>query len=213
MRNVNLETLVLGGKDMNDYFQHHGIKGQKWGVRRFQNYDGSLKKSVFISGSSKTQDKTSEYYRKRLPKEVRSRINTYIKEGDRILVGDAPGIDRQVQDYLRKKRYKDVEVYGPGEKVRYLADKKWKNTTVNVKDAEAFSSAWLAAKDIKMSQLADKGLAVILDNGAGATRKNIARLQSMGKESEIYVLSKYGKAFDEVTKLSDFNIDRDYTRR
>lgn len=25
-----------------NYLQHHGIKGQKWGIRRFQNKDGTL---------------------------------------------------------------------------------------------------------------------------------------------------------------------------
>lgn len=38
------------------YLAHHGIKGQKWGVRRYQNYDGSLT----TSGKLRYYDKNTK---------------------------------------------------------------------------------------------------------------------------------------------------------
>lgn len=187
---------------------HYGVKGQKWGVRRYQNKDGSLtdagrshyRKTVFISGSSKTQFKDNPYYRKRLNKELRKEIDDIIKKNYNVVVGDAPGIDRQVQDYLNKKRYRNVEIYGPGTQVRYSANKKWKTNPINDPDHEPMSPEWLALKDIKMSQIADEGLAVILDEGAKATRNNVKRMRESGKKVKVYELSKSGKKHDKWVK-------------
>lgn len=47
---------------MSNELQHHGIKGQKWGVRRFQNTDGSLtaegKKRYSVNDYQQAIDKT-----------------------------------------------------------------------------------------------------------------------------------------------------------
>lgn len=187
----------------NSFLTHHGIAGQRWGVRRFQNKDGTLTKAgkerykstdtIFVSGSSKTQDSSSEYYRKKLPKEIRKELTSGMKAKSKIIVGDAPGIDRQVQDYLNKKNYKNVEVYGPGKQVRYSANRKWKTNPIDDPDHEPGSKEWLAKKDIAMTDAASKGLAVILDEGASATRKNVDRLKSQLKDVKVFSLNKDSK--------------------
>ena len=180
---------------------HHGILGMKWGIRRYQPYpkgysgDGKYtgKDTVFVSGSSKTQDKKSGYYRRKLPKGVRKDIDENIKLGNKFVVGDAPGVDRQVQNYLKKKHYNNVEVYGPGKQVRYSASKKWKTNAIDVPNAEPGSKEWLAAKDKAMQDISTKGIAVILDEGASATRKNIKALVDKNKDVRVYELSRDGK--------------------
>jgi len=187
-------------RSTDNHLEHYGIPGMKWGVRkaikRVTDSVASIGRKgakvsnevLFVSGSSKTQDKASPYYQRKLPKPVRKNLKASIRAKDTIIVGDAPGIDRQTQNYLKKKRYMNVEVYGPGTKVRYSANSKWKTHPINDTHHEVGSKEWLAKKDIAMTNRATKGLAVILDEGATATRNNIKRLSSQKKASSVYTL-------------------------
>lgn len=176
--------------------KHYGTKGMKWGVRNGPPYPIKRNKTVFVSGSSKTQTKDSGYYRKNLPADVRRNLDSYIANNKKIIVGDAPGIDRQVQNYLKKKGYDNVEIYGPGKKIRYSANKNWKTKLVDAPEFEEGSKEWLAKKDKAMTDAADEGFAVILDEGANATRNNVKRLIEQNKSVTVYELSKMGKEYD-----------------
>ena len=90
----------------------------------------------------------------------------------------------------------NVEIYGPGKQVRYTANKKWKTNPIDAPEFEEGSAEWLRKKDIAMTNAADRGLAVILDEGAKATRNNVERLRNQNKTVDVYELNKKGKKKD-----------------
>lgn len=81
-----------------DYIAHHGIKGQKWGVRRFQNSDGSLtEEGVYryrVKKAARTKSEVDEIY------------NSLSKEDKRLLGDDVPSkeyLTLQEGEYVVKR--------------------------------------------------------------------------------------------------------------
>ena len=64
------------------YLYHHGIKGQRWGVRRYQNPDGSLtnagRKRRYSDNEIKEARKNLEYSRQKFLKAKQDYDNTSI---------------------------------------------------------------------------------------------------------------------------------------
>ena len=165
---------------------HHGIKGQKWGVRRFQNPDGtrtnigrsryrrnySKNDSVFVSG------KVS--YDKPINNSLKQELNKAIRAGSKILIGDAPGADTRVQEYLAKIGYKNVLVYTTDKKVRNNVG----NWSVKRIGSNGYSDerSIRRQKDIAMTNAATRAIAIMPfdDRPDSAMSLNVERLRSIG---------------------------------
>jgi len=83
-----------------DFLAHYGIKGQKWGVRRFQNEDGSLtedgKKKYLISENSRYK------YIKKLGKESGKKDYNFTYEKAKNMFSD-DFVKRNKESYARMK--------------------------------------------------------------------------------------------------------------
>lgn len=182
---------------------HYGIKGQKHGIRRWQNEDGSLTPEGYIhygigqgrqSGSSKQTYNGSDTvfisgkvkYDSPLSGRIKNEIDRIVDSGSKIVIGDAPGADTRVQEYLKQRGYKNVEVFTTDSEARNNVGG-WK---VNKIDASKYSDEReaRAQKDIAMTKVANKGVAISSadDRPDSATSKNIERLEQQGSGVVVY---------------------------
>ena len=120
-----------------------------------------MSKTVVISGSRSI---------KVLPSEAIASINRIMELKFLVLVGDAPGIDSLVVDYLRAANYRHVHVY-------YALFNGGGRPRLRYRPYHAFGIRGnYSDRDIQMCWLADYGLA-IWDGQSKGTAANIARVK------------------------------------
>jgi hypothetical protein len=153
-------------------------------------------KSVFIGGSIGFRH---------LPTSVYSRIDNIIKNQFRIYVGDAPGVDVLVQNYLKEKEYKNLTVF-----YSFNNNKNCRNNVGNwlTHAVPAHSSKSLRQfyqeKDKVMTEKATWGM-MIWDGKSQGTFANIKRLLAINKQVLVFIdekdfLIKNKESFDVMIK-------------
>ena len=129
---------------------------------------------IFIGGSRRTS---------RLDKHVRERLDDVMDNGYSIIVGDANGADKALQEYLHSKHYQDVEVFCSGGICRNNIGG-WPQRDIPAgsprRDAQFYS-----AKDRAMAKEATSGL-MMWDGKSVGTLLNLYRLLSLGKVAAVY---------------------------
>ena len=99
-----MNRYVYFRKQEKNYLMHHGIKGQKWGVRRYQNEDGTLteegKKRYGIHSSNRYQSLSEQF-----------RLSTQLSD---------PGTAKTYRDAM----YREVE-----RRTSEILDEDWKEYT------------------------------------------------------------------------------------
>lgn len=130
---------------------------------------------VFIGGSRGLS---------RLNGEISQKLDNIIEKGYSVLIGDAIGMDRAVQQYLFDKNYKNVFVYCVGEKCRNNVGQ-WQTKRVKEPD-KSKDFHYYIIKDLEMVKDTDYGF-MIWDTKSKGTLNNIVNLLRENKIVIVYV--------------------------
>lgn len=107
-----------------DELYHHGIKGMKWGVRRYQNADGSLTDAGKKRYGKMSDDKLSKTLKKQVQKqraEIHGGANRWMSYGD-IGENSKKAIEKFREDH---NKYRNSDAYKKAEKQFIDLNKKY----------------------------------------------------------------------------------------
>jgi len=119
----------------------------------------------------------------RLPVEIEIRLDSIMKNGHRIIVGDANGADKSMQKYLHDANYEKVTVFVSGSESRNNLGQ-WETRHIGI-DQSSKNFNFYAAKDRAMAHEADFGL-MVWDGKSPGTVLNVLRLIRLGKISVLF---------------------------
>lgn len=113
---------------------------------------------------------------------IRERLDDLIKRGCSILIGDANGADKAVQQYLAESHYANVVVFCMKECRNNVGH--WRTRHIEPPGTRK-DFAYYAAKDLAMSQEAQCGV-MLWDARSKGTLQNIMNLVRAGKRTLVY---------------------------
>jgi len=146
--------------------------------------------SVFIGGSRAVS---------RLNSIIRAQLDNLIRLQCAILIGDANGADKSVQEYFANRGYPHVVVYCMERCRNNLANWPAKHVTA---PGSRTGFAYYAAKDLAMAQDAKCGV-MLWDGKSKGTLNNVQQLLSQGKKALVYFAPE--KAFHKLTTAQDLD--------
>lgn len=156
---------------------------------------------VFISGSIKIS---------KIPKVALEKIDNIIKKNFTIIIGDAKGVDLNVQKYIYDKKYEDVIVYYAGNDIRNNVGN-W--NVRNVESDKSKGRELYTLKDIEMANDADYGL-MIWDGESEGTLKNINMMKNKNKKFFVIIGEMIidDKNIDSIIKIKEIQNDNKNTQ-
>ena len=130
---------------------------------------------VFVGGSRRIS---------RLNVELRKRLEQIVEKQLAVLIGDANGSDKAVQDFFRERQYPNVVVFCTGGRCRNNLGQ-WPVRVISAPH-HTHDFEYFTAKDAAMAREADFGL-MLWDGTSTGTLVNVARLVAFHRPVVVYI--------------------------